>query len=165
MKIRSTTLRKLGWSCFGLMWIPFFTMFAGLYKLPSGSYYFNELPQLTQYSLIALSILFILTFVFFIGSVIISKISKNRLLQSGKEAPAIIKRVYETGTTVNNSYMVGFDLEVMPKNAPKFYTSTEQLISRLQIHKFEVGTTVLVAYDAKTQVATIIGELEQKLNP
>src|SRR5690606_19031738 len=89
---------------------------------------------------------------------------KNNLLKYGKEVPAKIIRVYETGTTVNNSYLVGFDLEVMPKNAPKFNTTTEQLISRLRIQEFEVGNNVLVAYDPETQEAIIIGEIEGKLN-
>jgi hypothetical protein len=163
MKFNSKALRKMGWRCFALMWIPFITLFVGMWGMPEGSYDFDEIPKLTQYSLIALSILFTLTFIFFIGSVVTTSTNKNRLLKSGKEAPAKIIRVYETGTTVNNSYMVGFDLEVMPKNAPKFNTTTEQLIPRLRIHEFGVGNNVLVAYDPETQEATIIGEIEGKL--
>jgi hypothetical protein len=59
--------------------------------------------------------------------------------------------------------MVGFDLEVMPKNAVKFNTTIEQLISRLRIHEFEVGNKVLVAYDPETQDAIILGKIEGEL--
>jgi hypothetical protein len=142
------------------MWIPFITLFIGMWGMPEGSYDFDELPELTQYSLVALGILFVLTFIFFIGSIVTSQKSKNNLLKNGKEAPAKIINVYETGTTVNNSYMVGFELEVMPKNAPKFITTAEQLVPRLRIHEFEVGKRVLVAYDPETFEATIIGRIE-----
>ncbi|MCB0454945.1 MAG: hypothetical protein R2775_00745 [Flavobacteriaceae bacterium] len=158
MKLNPTTLRKMGWRCFALMWIPFITLFVGMWNMPEGSYDFDELPELTQYSLVALVILFALTFIFFIGSLVSSSTNKNKLLKSGKEAPAKIIRIYETGTTVNNSYMVGFELEVMPKNAPKFTATTEQLISRLNIHEFQVGKKVLVAYDSESNEATIIGK-------
>lgn len=163
MKFNPTTLRKMGWRCFAIMWVPFITLFVGMWDMPEGSYDFDEIPKLTQYSIIALSILFALTFIFFIGSIVISQKSKNNLLKKGKEAPAKIIRVYETGTTVNNSYMVGFDLEVMPKNAVKFNTTIEQLISRLRIHEFEVGNKVLVAYDPETQDAIILGKIEGDL--
>lgn len=163
MKFNPTTLRKMGWRCFALMWIPFITLFVGMWGMPEGSYDFDELPELTQYSLVALVILFTLTFTFFIGSVVTSSTSKKKLLKNGKEAPAKILNIYETGTTVNNSYMVGFELEVMPKHAPKFSTTTEQLVSRLRIHEFEVGKNVLVAYDPKTFEATIIGRIQEKV--
>lgn len=164
MKFNPATLRKMGWRCFALMWIPFITLFIGMWGMPEGSYDFDELPELTQYSLVALGILFVLTFIFFIGSVVTSQSSKNRLLKNGKEAPAKIINIYETGTTVNNSYIVGFELEVMPKNAPKFSTTTEQLVSRLRIHEFEAGKKVLVAYDPETFEATIIGKIEGVLD-
>ena len=164
MKFNSTTLRKMGWRCFALMWIPFTTLFVGLWGMPDGSYGFDELPELSEYSLIAIIILFAFTFIFFISSVVTSFKNNNKLLKNGIEAQAKIKRIYETGTTVNNSYLVGFDLEVMPKNAPKFNTSIEQLISRLRIHEFEEGNDVLVAYDPETHEATIIGEIEGKLD-
>ncbi|MDC8001580.1 hypothetical protein POV26_11065 [Aequorivita todarodis] len=163
MKFNPTTLRKMGWLCFALMWIPFITLFIGMWGMPDGSYDFDEIPTLTQYSLVALGILFALTFIFFIGSVVSSRSTKNKLLKSGKEAPAEITRVYETGTTVNNSYMVGFELKVMPKHAPHFSTTTEQLISRLDIHEFQVGKKVLVAYDPESHEATIIGRIEGEL--
>ena len=57
--------------------------------------------------------------------------------------------------------MVGFELEVMPKNAPKFTATTEQLISRLSIHEFQVGKKVLVAYDSESHEATIIGKFAE----
>ncbi|HNP68831.1 MAG TPA: hypothetical protein PKH16_13070 [Aequorivita sp.] len=163
MELNSTTLRKMGWRCFALMWIPFITLFVGMWGMPAGSYSFDEIPKLTQYSLIALSIFFALTFIFFISSVVTTSTTKNKLLKRGKEAPAKIISVYETGTTVNNSYMVGFELEVIPKNAPKFNTTSEQLISRLRIHEFEVGNNVLVAYDPKTHAAIILGKIEGEL--
>ncbi|MEH6764950.1 MAG: hypothetical protein V7655_10660 [Aequorivita antarctica] len=161
MKFNTTTLRKMGWRCFALMWIPFFTMFAGLWNTPTGSYDFDELPQLTQYSIVALIILFALTFIFLIGAGITTRNKKNNLLKNGKEAPAKIIRVYETGTTVNDSYLMGFELKVMPKRTPKFLTTTEQLVSQLRVHEFEAGKKVLVAYDPETFEATIIGKIEE----
>ena len=78
MKLNPTTLRKMGWRCFALMWIPFITLFIGMWGMPEGSYDFDELPELTQYSLVALVILFGLTFIFFIGSVVTSSTNKNK---------------------------------------------------------------------------------------
>ena len=45
MKLNPSKIRKIGWICFSLMWIPFFAMFAGLWNMPSGSYDFDELSQ------------------------------------------------------------------------------------------------------------------------
>lgn len=59
--------------------------------------------------------------------------------------------------------MVGFELEVMPKNTPKFSTTIEQLVSRLHIHEFEAGKKVLVTYNPETYEATIIGKIEGEM--
>lgn len=165
MKLNPSSLRKMAWRCFAFMWIPFITLFIGMWGMPEGSYSFAELPELAQYSIVALAIFFALTFIFFFGTVITSQATTPQLLKYCKKAPAKIIDIYETGTTVNNSYMVGFKLEVMPRHAPKFTATTEQLISRLQVHKFEVGKKVLVNYDPKTHNTVIVGELKETTVP
>ena len=133
-----------------------------MWNMPEGSYEFNELPELTQYSIIAMGILFASTFILFAASVVYNQILKNKLLKNGKEATAKIIRVYETGTTVNNSYLMGFELEVMPANAPKFTTTCEQLVSRLKIHEFQAGNELRVCFDPQSHQTMIVGKVPAK---
>jgi hypothetical protein len=162
MKLKPNKIRKIGWFFFAVFWIPFITLFIGMWGMPSGSYDFSEMPKLSQYSLIAMGVLFFLIFLFFIGGIALGRFNRVNLISDGKRAVATITRIYETGTTVNVSYVIGFDLEVTPTTSRKFKTTTEQLVPRLDIHKYKVGQQVEVAYDPKSHTATIIGLLPKK---
>ncbi|MCC5942351.1 MAG: hypothetical protein JJU37_12500 [Balneolaceae bacterium] len=149
-------LRKFGWICFGLMWIPFTTLMIGVLQLPPGEYGLNEMPALAMYSLIPLSVLFILTFALIFGSLFASSIQNARIRKNGKPGRAKIVELYETGTTINHQPVVGFQLEVRSEYGELFQATTEQLISRFSITQYQPGAEVEVKYDPDTKRVVIV---------
>lgn len=144
-------LRRFGWIAFGLMWIPFIGIFVGMMSLPEGSYDWVELPMIARVSILATGSLMAVSMLALIGSPLLSFFSNNSLRKNGRKGEATILDLQETGTTVNNSYLVHFELEVHPMGGPPFTASTEQLVNRLEIPQFQPGTRVPVRYDSKTK--------------
>ncbi len=144
-------LRKFGWIAFGLMWVPFIGIFVGMMSLPEGSYDWVELPIIARVSIIATGSLMAVSMISLFGSPLMSWFSNSSLRKNGRQGEATILDLQETGTTVNNSYLVHFEVEVHPMGGPPFTASTEQLVNRLDIPQFQPGTRVPVRYDSKTK--------------
>lgn len=149
-------IRKIGWLCFGLMWIPFATLMIGMLQLPPGEYGWNEMPALARYSIIPLGVLFALTFILIFGSMLAGSFQNARIRKNGRPGKAKIVGLYETGTTINQQPVVGFELEVRSEYGELFQAKTEQLISRFNIHAYQPGTEVEVKYDPDTRAVVII---------
>jgi hypothetical protein len=78
----------------------------------------------------------------------VSGVSQTRELQkSGRPATAVILRISDSGTTVNDDPVVYLDLEVHPDAGPAFGAMTKCLISRLDVPQFQPGRTIPVRYD------------------
>ena len=148
--------RRVGWIFFGLMWIPFIGIFIGMIGMPEGSYDFAELPAITRYSLIAVGFFFAGTFLFLFGGMFFGMFRSNVVLKTGKDAVAEIISTWDTGTTINENPVVGFELHVTPDDFPEFTARTEKLISRLRIMDYQVGKAVNVKYDPETEEVAIV---------
>lgn len=151
----ASKLRRFGWIAFGLMWIPFAGIFIGMMRLPEGSYDWIELPMLARISIVATGALMAISMLSLFGSPLLSWYSNSSLRRNGRRGEAVILDLKETGTTVNNSYLVHFDLEVHPMGGPPYVASTEQLVNRLDIPQFQPGTTVPVRYDSKRKTVAL----------
>lgn len=149
--MRIKIFRRLGWVLFGLMWIPFVGIFVGLFGFPEGSYSWAEPPRLTRFSLIGTGALFALSMLALVGTIPLGWLGNRRPLRRGQRGEGLIVDIYDTGMTVNQSPVVGFELEVQPLSGPPFKATTEQLISRLQVHQFQPGARVPVRYDPRTK--------------
>lgn len=149
-------LMRSGWIFFGIMWVPFFTMFIGMIGMPSGSYEFSEVPALTRYSLIAVGVFGGGAFLFIFGGMFWQIFRASRVMKGGKQAPAEILDTWDTGTTVNNNPLMGFELLVQPKDYPEFTARTEKLVSRLRVHDYRAGKMLKVKYDPETEEVAII---------
>ncbi len=68
-------------------------------------------------------------------------------VKNGVTASGTILRTWDTGTTVNEDPVVGFELEVRPANEAAFRVEMKQLVSRIQIGAFLPGMPVEVMYD------------------
>jgi hypothetical protein len=68
-------------------------------------------------------------------------------VKNGVTAQATISRVWDTGTTINDSPLVGMELHVMPTGAAPFIAECKQVVNRLQVGYFQPGQTVTVSYD------------------
>jgi len=69
------------------------------------------------------------------------------LLKSGQPAEAVILKLWDTGTTINDDPLVGLLLEVRPLDREPFQAETKKLISRLQTALVQPGMAVQVKYD------------------
>lgn len=148
---------RLGGVCFMLMWIPFIVFMGGLFLYDAGSYKtFNEMPAVMMYSLPVIGLLFMFSFVFIIGSFVLRAHQKNQLRKYGKPATAKILSLYETGSTINQNPVVGFELEVYPSNGAIFRTKTEQTVRRLDIPKIQPNAQVNIKYNPKTRRVIIV---------
>ncbi|MGA9531790.1 MAG: hypothetical protein WBR18_03660 [Anaerolineales bacterium] len=151
----ASRLRRFGWIAFGLMWIPFIGIFIGMLGMPDGSYDWVELPMLARTSLIATGTLMAVSMLLIFGSPLLSWRSNSLLRKNGRKGEGIILDLQETGTTVNNSYLVHIELEVHPMGEPSFVASTERLINRLNIPQLQPGTRVPVRYDSKSKTVAL----------
>src|SRR5690606_38390732 len=150
---------RLGGICFFLMWIPFTLLMIGLFQIGSEPQKVNGIdmmPKLMQYSLPPLGILFVLTFVLIISSFVVSAYQKNRIRKYGKPGKAKILSLFETGSTINQHPVVGFEMEVYPTSGAIFKTKTEQLIRRLDIPRVQPEMEVTIKYDPKTLRVIIV---------
>jgi hypothetical protein len=74
--------------------------------------------------------------------------ARNRLLQSGTPAPAIIQRAWEVSHADDATNIVmGFQLQVTPPGAAPFLTDTEASVGMAALHLFQPGALVQVRYD------------------
>ncbi len=69
-------------------------------------------------------------------------------VKNGVTATATITRMWDTGTTINDSPLAGLELQVTPPGGGAPFTAqTKQMINRLQVGYFQPGQTVTVSYD------------------
>lgn len=86
-------------------------------------------------------------------------------VKNGATAPATILKTWDTGTTISDDPVVGFQLDVHPANEPAFQVEMKQLISRIQIGAFLPGMPVQVMYDPANHKKIKIQEVGGAANP
>lgn len=153
-----TAMRKWGWRCFTLAWIPFIGIFIGMSSLPNGSYDWVELPLLARGSIIATGVLFGLATLLLLGTSLIGGMENAEVLKNGQPAYAKVLELRDTGTTINNNPLVHFKLEVHPPAGSTFVAETERVIPRLQIPQIQPGTEVSVKFDPDTKEVALVSE-------
>lgn len=151
-------MRRVGWWCFAFMWIPFAGIFIGMIGFPSGSYSWGELPPLTRYSLIAVGVFFVATFLFLFGAPVVSGLTNRAIKKTGIPAQAEILQIWDTGTTINENPVVRMRLEVRPSDGPAFVAEEEKLISRLKIPAIQPGAIIQVRYDPESLDVAMVDE-------
>ena len=98
----SRLMRRLGWLCFALMWLPFAGIFIGLAGMPDGSYSWSELPMLARISILGTGAIGAVAVLLLIGSPVLSSIQNRSILANGQPADATIVDIQPTGATINN---------------------------------------------------------------
>ena len=69
------------------------------------------------------------------------------ILAIGKPASAVITRLVDTGTTINNDPVIEFVLRVRPPEGEPYEARTKGLVSRLDAPSVQPGRVVPVKYD------------------
>jgi hypothetical protein len=149
-------MRRVGWICFALMWIPFGTLIISMLGMPSGSYSFDELPLLARYSLISGGIMMPTSFVLLLGSPLTAGIENRRLGRLGRQAKAKVLQISATGTTINNNPIVRLLLQVEPADEPAFQAEAERLIPHAELPRYQAGARLIVKYDPHNHEVAVL---------
>ncbi len=101
----------------------------------------------------------------FVGRLVMNGMKNSAVLAHGESAQAVILKVWETGTVMNETNpQIGMLLEVRPANRPVFQAEAKMFISMLQIPQFQPGAVVGVKYDPndprKVAVDSVGGSLD-----
>jgi hypothetical protein len=105
---------------------------------------------------IVITVVVLLIVAVFVGRMIMNGMQNRQVLASGVSAPAVIQKVWQTGTVMNETNpQIGILLEVRPADKPAFQAEAKMFISMLQIPQFQPGAVVQVKYDPQnpTKVA------------
>ncbi len=81
------------------------------------------------------------------------------VLRRGLPAEAVVLKVWDTGTSLNDNPQVGLLLEVRPADGAPFQTETASVASRLEAARICPGAIVQVKYDPqdRRRVALVPG--------
>ena len=73
---------------------------------------------------------------------------RPRLLKTGLPTRALVKRIWETGMTVNNDPVLGFEVEVVdPKGVAPYLASVQQIIPRILVGGVLPGSVLGIETD------------------
>lgn len=147
-------MRKVGVMGFVLMGVAFGIFFIGLITMP-GSYNFDSLPPLMQYSMMLGVVLIGPTLILIFGSNIPRTLAHRRLQKNGLAADARVIKVWETGMRINNNPVVRMLLEVRPPYQHTFEAETERLMSFSDPVYMHPGAVVQVKYDPESKEVAI----------
>ena len=96
----------------------------------------------------------------FVGRLIMNGMQNRQVLAHGESAPAVIQKVWQTGTVMNETNpQIGMQLEVRPANRPVFQAEAKMFISMLQIPQFQPGSVVQVKYDPQNPTKVAVDEV------
>ena len=140
------------------MWIPFTGLMISMLGVPAGSYDWVELPLGAQISFVGIAFFGAVALIMTVAAPMASGRANAVTLSNGLPADAIILKLSDTGTTVNQNPMVRMLLEVRPPNEPSFQAEVERLISRLEIPQVQPGAAVRVKYDPETRAVAIVAD-------
>jgi hypothetical protein len=91
--------------------------------------------------------------------------TNRAVLSHGVSAPAVIQKVWETGTVMNETNpQIGILLEVRPANKPAYQAETKMFISMLQVPQFQPGAVVQVKYDPQNPAKVAVDAVGGSLN-
>lgn len=92
--------------------------------------------------LVALGALF---YVLFFARDLLADPKRKRLLALGRDAPALILHIADTGITLNQNPYVRLRLQVQPPDTEPYEVTVSALVSRVNIPR--VGEVIMVKYD------------------
>ncbi|MBS1794957.1 MAG: hypothetical protein JSS81_13940 [Acidobacteria bacterium] len=165
----SLLMKKLGWLCFGLMWIPFaIVMITGPLRVGRGNLGgpSSSASVIMGVSFFLFMAMFVGAFFFLIGSLVVAGLANRRVLATGQDARAQIVALADTGTRINRRPVVRFTLQVHPQSSPPFVAQTQKTLSIFELSSYQPGGIVHVKYIPGTDQVAVVGpHVEQTAAP
>lgn len=160
-KPRATANRSetLGWKLFLLAWIPFLGIFSYVFY-PVDQW----LPPVSYVCLIIFVIMMVCAMTLLVRSSIGVWRKQRRtgaggiIVREGVPAQAIITAIADSGTRINDQFVLDIGLQVTPAFGPAFATQVTQTIPIFQMARIQKGMTVPVRYLEATRETAIFFE-------
>jgi hypothetical protein len=126
---------------------------------------FDNMIALAVILPIVITVVVLLVVALVVGRLVMNGMQNRAVLAHGESAQAVILKVWQTGTVMNETNpQIGILLEVRPANKPVFQAETKMFISMLQVPQFQPGAVVQVKYDpqnpTKVAVDAVGGSLD-----
>jgi len=134
-----TTMRKVAWACFGLMWVALAIFIIRHPRDPTPEDMYPVFAFLTL--LIAFIILLGIST---IGPLIIAWRESRFVRQQGTLVPAVIRDLTDTGIRINNQQMLEIALTVHPPYEPMFSATVRKVIPYSSIPQVQPGTQLQI---------------------
>ena len=139
-----------GWRLFALSWIPFIGIFSYVF------YPIEEwLPPISIYCLVISLCMMISGVVLILVSLSSGASDNRRIRQTGEPGQATILSVQDSGTRINNHFVLNVGVRIAPAFGPAFETVCSQVIPIYHMAQIQKNNTVNVLYLKDTQEAVI----------
>ena len=116
----------------------------------------NNMIALAVILPVVITVVVLLFAAVFVGRLVMNGMKNREVLAHGESAPAVVLKVWQTGTVMNEiNPQIGMLLEVRPTSKPAFQAETKMFVSMVQIPQFQPGAVLQVKYDPQnpTKVA------------
>ena len=140
----------LGWRLFALSWIPFIGIFSYVF------YPIEEwLPPVSIYCLV-ISMGMMTTAIILIFQSLSADISHTRRIrQTGQKGQATVLSVEDSGTRINDHFVLNVGLRIAPAFGPAFETVASQVVPIYHMAQIQKDRQVNVLYLTDTREAVV----------
>jgi hypothetical protein len=141
---------SLGWRLFALSWIPFIGIFSYVF------YPIEEwLPPVSIYCLVISMSMMISGIILILVSLSSDAGNNRQIRQTGERGQATIVSVEDSGTRINDHFVLNVGLRIAPAFGPTFETVCSQVIPIYHMAQIQKNNTVNVLYLKDSQEAVI----------
>lgn len=140
----------LGWRLFALSWIPFIGIFSYvLYPVE------EWLPPVSVVCLVLSLSMMIGGIVLILFSLSARTRRNDTVRQTGEQGNAVVLSVADSGTRINDHFVLNVGLRITPTFGPAFETIASQVVPIYHMVQIQKGNTVSVRYLQETREAVI----------
>ena len=140
----------LGWKLFALSWIPFIGIFSYIF------YPVEEwLPPISIYCMVIAFSMMGVGIILIIFSLSSGASDNRRIRQTGERGQATVLSVEDSGTRINDHFVLNVGVRVTPTFGPAFETVCSQVVPIYHMAQIQKNNTVNVLYLKDTQEAVI----------
>ena len=140
----------LGWKLFALSWIPFIGIFSYVF------YPVKEwLPPISIYCMVISLSMMTVGIILILLSLSTGASNNRRVRETGERGQATILSVEDSGTRINDQFVLNVGVRIAPAFGPAFETVCSQIVPIYHMAQIQKNNTVNVLYLKDTQEAVI----------
>jgi len=148
--LKTKTAASLGWKLFALSWIPFIGIFSYVFYPVDAA-----LPPISLYCMVISMFMMIGGIVLILMSLSTDAGTNRKIRQTGEKGQAIVVSVEDSGTRINDHFVLNVGLRIAPAFGPAFDTTATQVVPIYHMAQVQKGNVINVLYLKDTQEAVI----------